>query len=125
MVQRKTFSEKRGRVNQNFQERRKRARLSLSLPMQVQWINKEGVMFSENCKSVNVSTDGVYYESSEKLPLETDATVTFDLPFDSLANLRILRTRGRVVRIEKAETEKRGIALKFMEELKFSTPYAN
>ena len=112
-------------MKQNFQERRKHDRFLLSLPVQVQWINEKGMMFSENCKSVNVSTDGVYYKSSKGLPLETDTTVTLDLPFNSLTNLRILRTRGKVVRIEKAETEKRGIALKFMEELKFSTPYNN
>jgi len=91
--------------------------------MQVQWVNEEGRMFSESCKSVNVSTSGVYYNSREGLPLETDATITFELPFNNLVNLRILRTQGKVVRIEEVETEKKGIALKFIEELKFSTPY--
>ncbi len=110
-------------MKQNFCERRKHARLLLSLPMQVQWINEEGRMFIESCKSVNVSTSGVYYKSREELPLGTEGTVTFNLTLNGLASSRILRTRGRVVRIEEAETEKKGIALKFLEELKFSTSY--
>ena len=112
-------------MKQNFQERRKRVRLLLSLPIKVQWADKEGLMFSEDCKSVNVSTSGVYYKSQEGLPLKTDTTVTFGLPSNSVADFGILRTRGKVVRIEEAETEKKGIALKFLEELKFSTSYNN
>ena len=54
-------------MEQNFCERRKHARLLLSLPMQVQWINEEGRMFIESRKSVNVSTSGVYYKSREEL----------------------------------------------------------
>jgi c-di-GMP-binding flagellar brake protein YcgR len=108
-------------MKQNFQERRKHSRLLLSLPMQIQWANEKGMTFIESCKSTNVSTGGVYYKSREGLPLETDAIVTFDLPF----SFKMLRTRGKVVRIEGVETEEKGIALKFLEELKFSTPYTN
>lgn len=112
-------------MKQDFCERRKHARLLLSLPMQVQWVNEEGTISKENCKSVNVSAGGVYYKSREEIPLDTNATVIFNLTLNGLANSRMLRIRGRVVRVEEGDMEKKGIALKFLEELKFSTSYNN
>jgi c-di-GMP-binding flagellar brake protein YcgR len=104
-------------------ERRKHDRLLLSLPMQIQWVNDEGRIFNESSKSVNISLGGVYFKSREKLPIGKDAMVTFDLPFYSISNLGVLKTRGEVVRIEETKTDEGGIALKFLEELKFSTVY--
>lgn len=104
-------------------ERRKHNRLLLSLPMQIQWVNDEDRIFNEGSRSVNVSLGGVYFKSREKLPIGKDTMVTFDLPFYSISNLGVLKTRGEVVRVEETRTNERGIALKFLEELKFSTTY--
>ncbi|MDD5455171.1 MAG: PilZ domain-containing protein [Candidatus Ratteibacteria bacterium] len=112
-------------MEENFQERRKHARLHLALPMYLQWVNKDGIVANENCNSLNVSAGGVYYKSQEGLPLDTDTMVVFNLPLNDLVNFRILRTRGKVIRVEQPETDKnkKGIALKFLGELKFSAIY--
>lgn len=112
-------------MEENYQERRKHARLQLALPMHLQWVNGEGIVSNKSCDSVNVSTGGVYYKSKREIPLDTDATVVFNLPVNDLVNFRILRARGKVVRVEKSETDDNGIALEFLGELKFSTVYNN
>ena len=108
-----------------FRERRKHGRVLLSLPMKVQWTSEEGVMSSEDCKSINISTGGVYCKTLRELPVDIDATVTFDLPIEEAddSNVRMLRTRGRVVRIENTSVEEKCLALKFLDELKFSSSY--
>jgi len=105
------------------EERRKHTRLSLALPMHLQWVNEEGVISHKSCDSVNISAGGVYYKSNKKVPLDTDVLVVFNLPANYLVNLRVLRTRGRVVRLEKTKKNSYGVALKFLSELKFSTVY--
>lgn len=110
-------------MRQDFIERRKHPRLLLSLPMQIQGVNEVGERFSEMCESVNISTGGVYYRSFQKLSPGVEATVTFDLPFNNVGNFRILKTRGRVLRVEEGSGEEKGVALKFVEELKFFTRY--
>ncbi len=112
-------------MQESFKERRKHARLSLALPMYLQWVNKDGIMSSKNCNSLNVSAGGVYYKSEEELPLDTDATVVFNLPVNDLVDFRVLRAQGKVVRVEKSKTDHKGIALEFLGELKFSTIYNN
>lgn len=108
----------------NSVQRRKHARLLLALPMRVQWVNDEGRIFNEICRSVNISTGGVYYKSREYLPIGTDTNVILDLPLNNnVSDFGILSTRGRVVRVEEIEMRDKGIALRFLEELKFSTSY--
>ena len=111
---------------ESFSERRKHKRLLLTLPMQVQWVHEDGRVFSETCKSINISTGGVYYKSREVIPLGTDTIVALDLPFTiGVTDSGIIRTRGRVIRVDNGEKKKKGIALRFLEELKFSTFYNN
>ena len=110
-------------VKQNSYEKRRSPRLLLSLPMHIQGVNEVGERFNERCESINMSTGGVYYEGLQKPSQETEAIVTFDLPFDNVGNFRILKTRGRVIRVEKGTGVEKGIALKFLEELRFFTPY--
>jgi c-di-GMP-binding flagellar brake protein YcgR len=110
-------------MEENPQERRKHVRLNLTLPMHLQWVNEEGVVSNKSCDSVNVSTGGVYYKSNKEIPLNMDATVIFNLPVNDLVNFRVLRTRGKVVRVEKSEKDAYGVALEFLGELKFSTVY--
>ncbi|MCK4905701.1 PilZ domain-containing protein [bacterium] len=107
----------------NGRERRRYVRLRLDLPMHLQWITKNGIVSSKSCNSSNVSAGGVYYKSKKELPLDTDAMIVFNLPVNDLANFRILRTRGKVIRVEKSETDKKGIVLEFLGELKFSAIY--
>ena len=110
-------------MEQKFKERRKHPRLSLALPIRLQWVDEEGRVFHKSYRSENVSTGGVYYKADEELPLGADVMVTFDLPSNDLVALRILSARGKVVRIEDADLGRKGIALKFTEDLKFSTLY--
>jgi hypothetical protein len=110
-------------MEENSRERRKHSRLRLDLPMHLQWVDKKGIVSSKSCNSLNVSAGGVYYKSKEELPLDTDATVVFSLPVNDLVNFRVLRTMGKVVRVEKSGTDRNGIALEFLGELKFSTVY--
>jgi hypothetical protein len=91
--------------------------------MHLQWINKDGLVSNKSCNSVNVSAGGVYYKNCKSLPLDTDAMIVFKLPANDFVNFRILRTRGKVVRVEKSETDDNGIALKFSGELKFAAIY--
>ncbi len=110
-------------MDENPQERRKHARLHLTLPMHLQWINEDGVISHKSCDSINISTSGVYYKSNKEIPLNTDTTVIFNLPANDLVNFRVLRTRGKVVRVEKSEKDAHGVALEFLGDLKFSTIY--
>ena len=80
--------------------------------MQVQGVNENGEKFSERSESFNIGTGGVYYKTLQKLFPGTEATVTFDLPFDNVGNFRILKTRGRVVRIDKNQGEGKGIGIR-------------
>lgn len=112
-------------MTEKFKERRKHSRLLLSLPMRLQWVNEEGNILNKTYNSVNISTGGVYYRSEEKIPLGTDTIVTFDLPSNELVALRVLKTRGKVIRIEDDGSEQKGIALQFVDDLRFSTLYNN
>ncbi len=110
-------------MEENLRERRKHARLNLTLPMHLQWIKGEGVISQKSCDSVNISAGGVYYKSNKKVPLDADALIIFNLPVNDLVNFRVLRARGTVIRVEKSEKDMHGIALKFLGELKFATIY--
>ena len=105
-----------------FLERRGNARLLLSLPMEIQQVNEHGEKVSQECESIDISREDVCFRGAQKLSPGADITVTFYLPFDNGGHFRILKTRGRVVRVRENSGEEKETALKFVEELKFFSP---
>jgi hypothetical protein len=86
------------------------SRLSLHLPMRVQWATRSGISEAET-ESQNVSSGGIYFFLSEHIEDGSPVEIVMTLPAeDALESRTRLRCRGRVRRTEVIAADHIGVA---------------
>ena len=95
------------RKNKIGREKRRIARLKLSLPVKVDGVADNGESFTEDTTITNISSYGAYINIKNKVSKDTGVSLIID-PDDSCLNMR-----ARVVRIEKGKN-KTGVGVAFI-----------
>jgi twitching motility protein PilT len=96
----------------NLPERRKSPRFYVHIPVVCEIIDpKDKNIRSKSVIARDINTEGVYFETEELLPLNTEANLTFQLP----KNGHVIHTTVRIARIETTEKDKNfGIGAAFI-----------
>lgn len=103
-------------------ERRRHRRFGLALPVEVR-VNTAAALQVRSCTK-DVSSTGIYFTVAEKIDLGSELecllTISAGLPEDAIR----VRCRGKVVRVEKPDAERRISVAASIEEYEFLRPAA-
>jgi hypothetical protein len=91
---------------QVFNDRRRKKRVDVGIPIRVKGVDSEGIRFEELTKSINVSSDGAFFILKYHLKMGSLLKLSLPLPRHlqkSVAPKAVYQTLGVVIRVENAE----------------------
>jgi hypothetical protein len=89
-----------------FDDRRRKKRVDVGIPIRVKGVDSEGIRFEELTKSINVSSDGAYFVLKYRLKMGSLLELSLPLPRHlqkSVAPKAVYQTIGVVIRVENTE----------------------
>jgi hypothetical protein len=100
-----------------FDDRRRKKRVDVSIPIRVKGLDSEGIRFEELTKSINVSSDGAYFVLKYRLKMGSLLELSLPLPRHlqkSVSPKAVYQTIGVVIRVENTkEPQAYRIAVRF------------
>ena len=89
-----------------FDDRRRKKRVDVGIPIRVKGVDSEGTRFEELTKSINVSSDGAYFVLNYRIKMGSLLELSLPLPRHlqkSVAPKAVYQTIGVVTRVESTE----------------------
>jgi PilZ domain len=89
-----------------FDDRRRKKRVDVGIPIRVKGLDSEGTRFEELTKSINVSSDGAYFVLKYHIKIGSLLELSLPLPRQlqkSVAPKAVYQTIGVVTRVESTE----------------------
>ena len=107
-------------------ERRHHRRLPLQIPIHIRGSDEQGGNIDIQCVTEDVSTKGAYFLSNHPFKPGMKLDISLSIPYEMshIIPPKILEAEASVVRVDEPEgvrQNRRGVAIKFLKDLKLRT----